>query len=242
MRTTSCAAAAPMESASRLADRIRCFIFGLPGFVRGGLASAQAACPWLRNCCRRADFGAPKNASSGPSSSILPLVQEDRGGREVARHCACRGSRGSSCALLGERADDADHLLFQLGSRAEVGSSKRSARGSMHSVAGDGGALLLAARQLRGPGIGLFADADLVEIGAGAVLDLRRGPVSGRSAAPPTFCRMVRWDQRLTAGTHAEVRGMRRTCSASAGGGLPRPPPTGSPSKVMSPCWLSSSS
>ena len=149
------------------------------------------------------------------------------------------------------RPSSASALMTRTTSCSSSGSSARGRlveqqRARLHAErAGDGGALLLAARKLRGTGVGLVADADLVEIARGRAPRPRAGP--GRSTvtgASMTFCRMVMWAQRLNCWNTIErlVR-MRMTCLRSAGwrcAPVPRQR-TGSPSNRISPCWLSSS-
>ena len=67
--------------------------------------------------------------------------------------------------------DDLDHLLLQLGIKGRSRLVEQQ-RARFHAQgAGDGGALLLAAGQHGGPGIGLVGNTDLVQQGAGAGFD-----------------------------------------------------------------------
>jgi hypothetical protein len=170
-------------------------------------------------------------------------VQEDDAVRQVARHAHVVGDEQHGAPLFGEAADDAHDLLLELGVERGGGFVEEK-RARLHAErAGDGGALLLAARQLRGVGVALVVDADLVEDGARAVLDLGRSWPSTVTGASMTFCRIVMCAQRLNCWNTIDrfVR-MRRTCSGRRAARRPLPRHvTGSPSKRISPCWLSSS-
>ena len=93
--------------------------------------------------------------------------------RHVGRHLHVVGDQIHRPAFLGQVLDDAHHFLFQFRVKRRGRLVEQQRLGFHRQRPRDRRALLLATRKLRRVDIGLVADADLVEVAARGLLDLR---------------------------------------------------------------------
>jgi aryl-alcohol dehydrogenase-like predicted oxidoreductase len=198
----------------------------------GGLARRQEAAQPL-------GLGGAEELGRRPLLLDPALVKEDHVVGHVGGEPHVVGHDDHGAPLGREALDDAHDLLLELGVERRRGLVEEERAGLHAQRARDGGALLLAARELGGPGIGLVGDADLVEVGARGRLDLGAGAAQDGEGASMTFWSTVMWAHRLKLwNTMARFVRMRVTCARSAGRRA-RPWPrqrTGSPENSTSPC------
>ena len=133
----------------------------------------------------RSFFGCFSTSSGVPCSWIVPSARKITRVGDVVGEAELVRDQQHGAALLGERADHAQHLADQLGIERRGRLVEQQQLGIHGQRAGDGDALLLAAREVRRIGLGLVGEADPRQLLLGARARLGLGAGGAPCAALP---------------------------------------------------------